>query len=135
MKQYSCPVHKTKSATDYDFNEAVKLCIENINKVAICVGTHNENSLLFLADQMKKNKIQKNHNRVFISQLLGMSDHISYNASQKGYNVAKYVPYGPVKELVPYLIRRANENKSISGQVNRELENLKQEIYRRRKHN
>ncbi|MBE51290.1 MAG: proline dehydrogenase [Flavobacteriales bacterium] len=120
----SPPVYLNKKHTDIDFNKALKICIENIKYISICAGTHNENSCRYLIDLMKENQIDPDDNRIFFSQLLGMSDHISYNASNLGYNVSKYVPYGPVKEVIPYLIRRAEENTSIKGQMGRELKNI-----------
>tara|TARA_B100000902_G_scaffold398473_1_gene465375 strand:+ start:16721 stop:17902 length:1182 start_codon:yes stop_codon:yes gene_type:complete len=132
---YSSPVHRYKTKTDEDFNKAIKICVENLNIISICLGTHNEKSTLLLTSLMKKHNIQNNDNRIFFSQLLGMSDHISYNLSKNGYNVAKYVPYGPVKEVIPYLIRRAEENTSITGQMGRELTNIVKERDRRKKDN
>ena len=134
-KNYPCPVHEFKYETDRDYNKALEICIRNINRISICAGTHNEKSSLLLSNLLKEYDIGKNDKRVYFSQLLGMSDHISYNSSINGYNVAKYVPYGPIKELLPYLIRRAKENTSITGQVSRELINIKQEIQRRKKKN
>ena len=107
--------------------------MQNIDKIAICAGTHNEKSSAYLIELMKRYKLNKKDNRVYFSQLYGMSDHISYNLSNNGYNVAKYVPYGPIRDVIPYLIRRLKENTSISGQVNRELQKIKQEIKRRKK--
>ena len=130
---YSCPVHKIKDETDKDFNKALKICIKNIHIISICAGTHNENSSALLMNLIQKENISLNDRRVYLSQLLGMSDHISYNAAKQGFNVAKYVPYGPVKDLLPYLIRRAEENTSIAGQIGRELNNIIAEKKRRRK--
>lgn len=130
---YPCPVHKKKEDTDKDYDLSINICIQNINKIAICAGTHNERSSAYLMELMKKYKINKKDDRVYFSQLYGMSDHISYNLSNAGYNVAKYVPYGPIRDVIPYLIRRLKENTSIGGQVNRELQNIKQEIKRRKR--
>ena len=99
----------------------LKICVKNSTNVSICAGTHNEESSLILTKLMIENGFTKNNEKFFFSQLLGMSDHISYNLSKDGYNVAKYVPYGPVKDVIPYLIRRAEENTSIAGQMGREL--------------
>ena len=126
------PIHTTKDATDLDFNKAVKYCVSKINFVSICVGTHNELSVQYLTKLMLKMKLSKNDKRIYFAQLLGMSDHISFNLSALGYNVAKYVPYGPVKEVLPYLIRRAEENTSVSGQTSRELSLIKKEINNRK---
>tara|TARA_B000000532_G_scaffold244071_1_gene242265 strand:+ start:12404 stop:13570 length:1167 start_codon:yes stop_codon:yes gene_type:complete len=134
-KEYPTPVHLNKADTDRDYNEALKICIKNSKSISICAGTHNEKSSLLLSKLIKKNGFNKNDERFYFSQLLGMSDHISYNLSKNGYNVAKYVPYGPVKEVIPYLIRRAEENTSISGQMGRELSNLLSEKKRRKYQN
>jgi len=131
-KGYDCPVHTIKVNTDNDYNKALRICIENIDFVSVCAGTHNEESSALLVELLKKNKISKDDKRVYFSQLLGMSDHISYNAAKKGFNVVKYVPYGPVKDVIPYLIRRADENTSIAGQMGRELINIIEEKKRRR---
>ena len=134
-KGYPTPVHLNKVDTDRDYNDALKICIKNSNSISICAGTHNEKSSLLLTKLMKENGFNKNDKRFYFSQLLGMSDHISYNLSKNGYNVAKYVPYGPVKEVMPYLIRRAEENTSISGQMGRELSNIIEEKKRRKYEN
>ncbi|CAI8255416.1 MAG: Uncharacterised protein [Cryomorphaceae bacterium] len=130
---YPCPVHLKKSDTDRDYNHALNICINNINRIAICAGTHNEDSSQLLANLLDQKGIEKNDDRIYFSQLLGMSDHISYNLSVANYNVSKYVPYGPVKDVMPYLIRRADENTSIAGQMGRELTNIVAEKKRRKK--
>jgi len=129
---YDCPVHLRKEDTDSDYNQALTLCIENIDIVSVCAGTHNEESSALLVELLEKHNISKDDKRVYFSQLLGMSDHISYNAAKKGFNVVKYVPYGPVKDVLPYLVRRAKENTSIAGQMSRELSNIIQEKQRRK---
>lgn len=101
--------------------------------MGLCAGTHNEKSSLYLADLLSKYAIGSCDKRIFFSQLLGMSDHISYNLALANYNVAKYVPYGPVKEVLPYLIRRAQENTSVKGQTGRELGLIMKEKQRRKK--
>lgn len=131
-KGYNCPVHTIKENTDIDYNKALTLCIENIDFVSVCAGTHNEESSALLVELLNKHNISKDDKRVYFSQLLGMSDHISYNAAKEGFNVVKYVPYGPVKDVLPYLIRRAEENTSIAGQMGRELTNIIEEKKRRR---
>jgi len=131
-KGYNIPVHEKKSNTDKDFNNALKFCIENINHISICSGTHNIESSTYLLKLMKEHSIKNNDDRIYSSQLLGMSDIISYNLSNANYNVSKYVPYGPVKKVIPYLIRRAEENRSISGQMGRELKNILEERKRRK---
>ena len=129
---YPCPVHTIKENTDKDYNEALTICLDNIDRVSICAGTHNERSSQLLADLMQKHNIEKGDSRIYFSQLLGMSDHISYNLAKETYNVSKYVPYGPVKDVMPYLIRRAEENTSIAGQMGRELTNIIEEKKRRK---
>ncbi len=118
---YPSPIHTTKQETDNDYNAAMSFCVQNIDRIAICAGTHNEDSSLLLVELMQKNNIHAHNKHIYFSQLLGMSDHISFNLAKEGYNVAKYVPYGPVREVVPYLIRRAQENTSVKGQTGREL--------------
>ena len=130
-KNYPDPIQKDKQATDNDFTKAIEYCIENIKTVSLCAGTHNEKSILHLIDLMKKSSLKNNDSRICFAQLLGMSDHISYNLSEQGYNVAKYVPYGPIKEVIPYLLRRAKENTSVSGQTGRELSLIKIELENR----
>ncbi|MCA6435162.1 MAG: proline dehydrogenase family protein [Bacteroidota bacterium] len=129
--KYPSPIQVTKQNSDKDYNDALTFCIENINDMAICAGTHNENSSLHLAKLMDQKKIATNDERIYFSQLYGMSDHISYNLSLNNYNVAKYVPYGPVNEVLPYLIRRAQENTSVKGQTGRELNLILKEKKRR----
>ena len=130
--KYDVPVFETKNKTDESFNKSLKICCDNINHISICAGTHNEYSSQLLIDLMKKNNINKNDPRIYFSQLLGMCDHISYNIAEHGFNTAKYVPYGPIKDVIPYLIRRAEENTSISGQMNRDLLNILNEKKRRK---
>ncbi|HTA60934.1 MAG TPA: proline dehydrogenase family protein [Bacteroidia bacterium] len=130
---YSSPIQLNKEGSDADYNLALELCVKNIDRVNICAGTHNEQSSLLLVDLMKKNNIQPGDKRIYFAQLLGMSDHISYNLSLANYNVAKYVPYGPVKEVLPYLLRRAQENTSVKGQTGRELSLIIKEKKRRKK--
>ena len=129
--KYPCPVHKIKADTDKDYNKALKICINNIDIVSICAGTHNEESSALLVKLLFRKNISKNDKKIYFSQLLGMSDNISYNIANQGYNVAKYVPYGPIVEVLPYLIRRAEENTSVAGQTGRELTLIKKEIRRR----
>ncbi len=130
--QYTSPINPTKEASDICFDNALKLCVEHINHVAICAGTHNEESTLLLTRLMTEGDIPKNHPHVYFSQLLGMSDNLSFNLSKAGFNVVKYVPYGPVAEVLPYLIRRAEENSSMAGQMSREYLLLKKEVKRRK---
>ena len=128
---YPSPIQKDKKSCDQDFDLALSYCINHIDKISICAGTHNEESTLKLVELMTENNVLKDDNRVYFSQLLGMSDHISFNLAKQGYNVVKYMPYGPVKEVLPYLIRRAQENTSIAGQTSRELTLIIQERNRR----
>ena len=130
--KYDIPVFETKNKSDESFNKSLKICCDNINHISICAGTHNEYSSQLLIDLMKKNNIDKNDPRIYFSQLLGMCDHISYNIAEHGFNTAKYVPYGPIMDVIPYLIRRAEENSSISGQMNRDLSNIIVEKKRRK---
>jgi len=128
---YESPMQPNKPATDHDFNKAVDMCLAHIDHLSLCAGTHNEFSCLHLIEQMQYQHIVTNHPYIWFSQLLGMSDHISFNLAEAGYNTAKYVPYGPVKAVIPYLMRRAQENTAIAGQSSRELELLKKELKRR----
>jgi proline dehydrogenase len=129
--KYTSPIHINKNDTDNEYNNALRLCIRHTDKVSICAGTHNELSSLLLAQLIEENGLSKKDARIYFAQLLGMSDHISYNLSHAGYNVAKYVPYGPVKAVLPYLSRRAQENSSVKGQVGRELNLIQIELKRR----
>jgi len=118
---YECLIQPDKQSTDRDYDAAVNFCIENIRNIALLAGTHNEQSCRFLADLLNLKKIAHDHPNVYFSQLLGMSDNLSFNLADAGYNVVKYVPYGPVKSVLPYLFRRAQENTAIAGQMSREL--------------
>lgn len=131
-KGYPSPIQPTKEATDNDYNAALELSLQHLDILSICAGTHNEESSKLLATLIHEKSIDTNDNRLYFAQLLGMSDHISFNLADKGYNVAKYVPYGPVKEVLPYLIRRAEENTSVAGQTSRELSLIMKEIKRRK---
>lgn len=129
---YASPICKNKEVTDTNFDDSLSYIIENLNDISLFVGTHNEKSSYLTMELMASMNIKKDDNRVWFGQLYGMSDHISFNLADKGYNVAKYVPFGPVKDVMPYLIRRAEENTSVAGQTNRELNLLKTEKKRRR---
>lgn len=131
-KGYPSPIQPDKASTDNDYNEAVKYSLENLGKLALFIGTHNEKSCMLAAEIMEEKKIAHNHPYVYFSQLYGMSDNISFNLAHASYNVAKYLPYGPVKDVVPYLMRRAQENTSVAGQTSRELSLINKEIKRRR---
>lgn len=133
QKGYPSPIQPDKEATDRDYNDALRFCAANYTRIGLCAGSHNEESSLLLTKLMQESNIPANHPHIYFSQLLGMSDHISFNLSKQHYNVAKYVPYGPVKEVLPYLIRRAQENTSVKGQTGRELSLIIKEKNRRRK--
>jgi proline dehydrogenase len=126
------PILPSKQATDQAYDDSLVLSMENFSHVAICAGTHNEHSTQLLVDLMEKKGISPNTQQIHFAQLLGMSDHLTFNLAAAGYQAAKYVPYGPVRSLTPYLIRRAQENTSISGQTPRELELISKELQRRR---
>ncbi len=125
---YPSPIHKNKKATDKDFNAAVAYCLQNTQQVHIVIGSHNEESNLLATQYMQQYTISPSDKRVYFSQLLGMSDNISFNLAKAHYQVAKYVPYGPLPDVIPYLTRRAQENSSVEGQISRELTLIKQEI-------
>jgi len=129
---YPSPIHPDKPATDRAFDACIHLFVEHIENVEICVGTHNEYSCKLLAGLMAERGIATNHPHIYFSQLYGMSDHISYKLAHDGYNVTKYLPYGPVASTLPYLARRAEENTAIAGQMSKELEIIIQERQRRR---
>ena len=125
------PVVANKNEADLSFDKGLTYCLERLEHVSICAGTHNEGSTLLLVEWMNRHGIRRQDTRIYFAQLLGMSDHITYNLAEEGYNVAKYVPYGPVKALTPYLLRRAQENSSVTGQSSRELRLLSEERKRR----
>ncbi len=129
---YTSPIHESKEETDSDFNSAIEYTISNVETIDTFCGTHNEQSSLHFANLIKQNNLKSNDNRLWLSQLYGMSDNISFNFAKAGFNVVKYIPYGEVKKVLPYLIRRAEENKSISGQTNRELSYINFELKRRK---
>lgn len=131
-EEYQDPIHLTKEDTDRDFNLAIDFCLENRDVVSICLGTHNEYSCQYCIQRMQQMGIEPNDPHIWFAQLLGMSDNISFNLANAGYNVAKYVPYGPVEAVMPYLFRRADENKSIAGQTSREFLLVKSELERRK---
>lgn len=126
------PICVSKEATDENFNAGVRFMMDNLDVFSVFCGSHNEHSSILLAEQMAEKGIAKNDPRIWFGQLYGMSDHISFNLAKEGYNVAKYLPYGPVRDVMPYLIRRAEENTSVAGQTNRELELIKKERKRRK---
>jgi proline dehydrogenase len=129
---YEDPINPSKDASDKMYNDGLKFCVEKKDILSLVAGTHNEESSLLLAHLMDENGIKHDDKRFWFAQLYGMSDHISFNLSNAGYNVAKYLPYGPVEKVMPYLVRRAQENKSVSGQIGRELSLIVSEIKRRK---
>ena len=129
---YPSPICASKAQTDATFNDTLRYILQNLDDIAVFVGSHNEESCYLAMDLMQEYGIAKNDPRVWFGQLFGMSDHISYNLAAAGYNVAKYIPFGPVKDVMPYLIRRAEENTSVAGQTSRELSLLKGEKQRRK---
>jgi len=129
---YPNPIHPTKEATDNAFNQALSFCVENRDRVSVMCGSHNEYSNQYLASLIEKNGLKHNDPRIWFAQLMGMSDNISFNLAKVGYNVVKYVPYGPVESVMPYLLRRAAENTSVAGQSSRELSLIRKELRRRR---
>lgn len=128
---YPSPIQADKESTDRDYDHALQFCISEIDLISFVAGTHNEQSCRLLAELLDEKAIPHNHEHVYFSQLLGMSDNLSFNLSAFGYNVAKYVPYGPVKAVMPYLFRRAEENTSVAGQMGRELRLIAVELKRR----
>ncbi|WP_109437569.1 MULTISPECIES: proline dehydrogenase family protein [Aquimarina] len=131
-KGYPTPICKDKEHTDQNFDETMTYILEHLNDISVFIGTHNEESSYKAMELMTKLNIDKNDFRVWFGQLYGMSDHISFNQAAEGYNVAKYLPFGPVRDVMPYLIRRAEENTSVAGQTSRELNLLSQEKKRRK---
>jgi proline dehydrogenase len=130
-KGYRSPICDSKKDTDENYDAAIKFIVEH-PKMALFAGTHNENSSYLLMELANKYQIKKNDKRLWFGQLFGMSDHISFNLAKEGYNVAKYLPFGPVRDVMPYLIRRAEENTSVAGQTSRELNLLSTERKRRK---
>lgn len=129
---YPDPICKDKQATDENYDEGVAFVMEHIDRMELFMGTHNEESNYKLARLVDEKGLKRNDPRIYFSQLLGMSDNISYNLAHEGYNVTKYVPYAPVREVLPYLLRRAEENTSVKGQTGRELRMLQIEMNRRK---
>lgn len=129
---YPSPIQPDKEASDRDYNESLRYCVDHIEEIAIVCGTHNEDSSRLLTYLLDEKKIAHNHPHVYFAQLLGMSDNLSFNLADATYNVAKYVPYGPIKAVMPYLFRRAQENTSVAGQTGRELGLIERELKRRK---
>ena len=129
---YPSPIQDNKADSDKDYNRAIELCFEHMSITKVCVGTHNEESTHLVAQLLAESGLEINDDRFWFAQLYGMSDHISFNLSNAGYNVAKYLPYGPIVSVLPYLSRRAQENSSVAGQSGREISLIKKELARRR---
>lgn len=129
---YDDPIQPNKAATDRDYDLALAFCLANISRLALFIGTHNELSCLKAVKIMQELNIKPENSNVYFSQLYGMGDNISFNLASEGYNVSKYLPYGPVTDVIPYLMRRAQENTSVAGQTSRELILISQEIKRRK---
>ncbi len=130
---YASPIHHSKVAVNHDYDAAIKFCLENLSDISVCIASQSEESNLFAVKLMNQLNIPFNHTGVIFSQLYGMGDNITFNLAKIGCNACKYLPYGPVKDVIPYLIRRAEENSSISGQMGRELGLIVKEIKRRKK--
>ncbi|HTJ47863.1 MAG TPA: proline dehydrogenase family protein [Cyclobacteriaceae bacterium] len=129
---YESPIQPTKDATDKAFNKALAFCMQNHERIAVMCGSHNDYSNHYLTELMQEQDLDPHTDKVWFAQLYGMSDNISFNLAKAGYRVAKYVPYGPVKSVMPYLLRRADENTSVAGQSSRELTMIKKELRRRK---
>jgi len=130
---YPSPIQPDKKSADKDYDAALDYCTDHVDQIAFVAGTHNEDSCRLLADLLNKKNIDHQNPHVYFSQLLGMSDNLSFNLADARYNVAKYVPYGPIKAVLPYLFRRAQENTAIAGQMSRELSLIVKEVKRRSK--
>src|SRR5262249_32606851 len=128
---YPSPIQPDKESTDKDYNTAVEYCIDHIDTCAVIVASHNEYSNFFTTCLLDKKGLPHNHPHVHFSQLFGMSDHITFNLARAGFSVSKYLPFGPIQDVIPYLMRRAQENSSVSGQTGRELSLIKKELRRR----
>lgn len=131
-KSYTSPIQPDKTATDRDYNDSVRYCIDNINDISVIVASHNDESNQLAANLMEEKGLPHNHPHVHFSQLYGMSDNITFNLAKEGFNVSKYLPFGPIRDVIPYLMRRAQENSSMSGQTGRELSLIRKEIKRRK---
>jgi proline dehydrogenase len=131
-KNKQSPIQISKEATDADYDEAVRFCMDHIHSTAVIIASHNEQSNLLGAQLLDEMMLPHNHPHVHFSQLYGMSDTITFNLAKEGFNVSKYLPFGPIQDVIPYLMRRAQENTSVSGQTGRELLQLKRELARRK---
>jgi proline dehydrogenase len=131
--KYPSPIHANKKAVDRDFDEAVELCLDNLPYLHVCIASQSEASNLLAIQLIEKKKLERSTDKILFSQLYGMGDNITFNLAKLGFTATKYLPYGPVKDVIPYLIRRAQENTSVAGQTTRELSLIKKEVKRRRK--
>jgi len=129
---YASPIQPNKEATDKDYNEAVRFCIDHLDDIGLIVASHNEYSNLLATQLLQERGYPLNHSHVHFSQLYGMSDNITFNLAAAGCSVSKYLPFGPINDVVPYLMRRAQENTSVGGQTGRELGLIKKELKRRK---
>ena len=129
---YESPINESKETTDSLYDGALNFCLDHLDRISFCCASHNEKSSMLVVGKMKEKNLSPSHPHIYFSQLLGMSDHISFNLAAAGYNVSKYVPYGPVRDVLPYLIRRAQENTSVKGQTGRELGLILKERERRK---
>jgi proline dehydrogenase len=127
------PIQKDKAATDADFNTAVRFCFDHLDNTAVIIASHNEESNLLAAQLIHDKNLPHNHPHIHFSQLYGMSDNITFNLAKEGFSVSKYLPFGPIRDVIPYLMRRAKENSSVSGQTGRELLLIKKELERRKR--
>lgn len=132
-KGYASPIQPDKESSDRDFNAAVEFCLEHVDGIATIIATHNEESNLLAARLLDETGMPHNHKHIHFSQLFGMSDNITFNLAKSGFSVSKYLPFGPIEDVVPYLTRRAQENSSVSGQTGRELGLINKELARRKK--
>jgi proline dehydrogenase len=131
-KGYPSPINPDKETTDVHYNEGVKFCVAHLEEISMVVATHNEYSSLYATELLKQRNLPFNHPHAHFSQLYGMSDNITFNLAKAGCSVSKYLPFGPIKDVIPYLMRRAQENTSVAGQTGRELSLIKKELKRRR---
>jgi proline dehydrogenase len=129
---YASPIHENKEAVDADFNKATEYCLQHLDNIALLVASHNEYSNQLVMEAMQTKQIDTHHPHIHFSQLYGMSDHITFNMAAAGYSVSKYLPFGPIKDVIPYLMRRAEENSSVNGQTGRELVLIRKELARRK---
>lgn len=129
---YASPIQPDKASSDRDYNAGVEFCLNHIDKISLIVASHNEQSNLRATQLLDEKKIPHNHPHVHFSQLYGMSDNITFNLARSGFSVSKYLPFGPINDVIPYLMRRAQENSSVAGQTGRELGLIRKEVERRK---